>query len=87
MELTSQSWTMIQSSWDNDNSGKKQGIEWDIEGRSSLPLSDDRRIEFNGDNYQPRERNKDSDESLLINRIYFSGTEWVLYSMWCDERW
>ena len=87
MELTSQSWTMIQSNWDNDNSRKKQGIEWDIEGRSSLPLSDDRRIEFNGDNYQPRERNKDLNENLLSERTHFSGTEWVLYSMWCNERW
>ena len=56
IELTSQSWTMIESNWDSDNSRKKQGIEWDIEGRSSLPLSDDRRIESNGDNNQPREK-------------------------------
>ena len=44
MERTSQSWTLIQSNWDNDSSRRKQGIEWHIEGRSSLPLSDDRRI-------------------------------------------
>ena len=87
MELTSQSWTMIQSNWDNDSSRRKQGIEWDSEGRSNLPLSDDRRIELNGDNYQPRARNKDLNESLLSDQIYFSGTAWVLYSMWCNERW
>ena len=33
------------------------------------------------------ERNKDLNESLLSDRFYFSGTEWVLYSMWCSERW
>ena len=87
MELTSQSWTMIQSSWDKDNSREKQGIERDSEGRSSLPSSDNRRIEFNGDSYQSRERSTDLNESLLNDRIYFSGTEWVLYSMWCNERW
>ena len=87
MELTSQSWTMIQSNLGNDNSRGKQGIEWHIEGRSSLPLSDDRRIEFNGDTYQLRERNKDLNESLLTDRIHFSWTEWVLYFMRCNERW
>ena len=56
IELTSQRWTMIQSNLDNNNSRKREGIEWDIEGRSSLPLSDDRQIEFNGDNYQPTEK-------------------------------
>ena len=64
-----------------------KGIGWDIEGRSSLPVSDDWPIKFNGDNYQPRERNKDLNKSSLSDRIYFSGTEWVLYSMWCNERW
>ena len=40
----------------NDQSREKQAIVLKIEGRSSLPLSDDRRIEFNGDNNQPREK-------------------------------
>ena len=33
------------------------------------------------------ERNKDLNESLLSDRIHFVGAEWVLHSMWCNERW
>ena len=88
MEFTSQSWTMIQSNWDNDNSREKQGIVSEtLKGdRAYLSAMTDE-SNSTGDNYQPRERNKDLNESLLSDRIYFSGTEWVLYSMWCNERW
>ena len=74
------------SNWDNNNSRKIKGLNETLKGdRAYLSEMTDKANSMETANNL--ERSKDLNESFLSDWTHFPGTEWVLYSEWCNERW